>query len=431
MSRIGNCRSCGSSKLEPVLDLGTTPLANSLLSQSQLGQSEPVFSLAVCFCEDCSLLQLYESVPPDDLFRNYAYFSSFSDTMLTHAKSLVGSLVAQACLNHSSLVVEVASNDGYLLQYYKELGVPVLGIEPARNIAEVAQEKGIETICEFFGQELATILADSGRKADVIHANNVLAHVPDLNGVVRGFATVLKDDGLVVVEVPYVRDLLDHTEFDTIYHEHLCYFSLTALVMLFKRNGLIICDVERLQIHGGSLRIYGRKHGRPSARVTEMLAAERAFGLDSLVAYEKFANQVQQLKTDLCSMLAGLKKEGKTIAAYGAAAKGSTLLNYAGIGLETLDFVCDRSTVKQGQYMPGVKLPIVSPSVLTERRPDYVLLLTWNFAKEIIAQQKEYLDLGGKFILPVPAPVILELMSDQNHLLRLVAIESSKPNELH
>jgi len=309
-------------------------------------------------------------------------------------------------LNEQSLVVEVASNDGYLLQFYQQAGIAVLGIEPAQNIAKVAQEKkGIFTISEFFGIELAEQLIAQGRKADIIHAHNVLAHVPDLNGFVEGLHLLLKADGLILVEVPYVKEMIDHVEFDTIYHEHLCYFSLTALDKLFTRHSLLIEQVERIAIHGGTLRLYiGQATSvvKRDQSVLALLAEEAQVGMDRFDFYQTFANRVQQLKLDLLQLLTQLKQEGKHIAAYGAAAKGSTLLNYFEIGQEMLDFVVDRSTYKQGYYMPGVQLPIYSPEKLLEVKPDYVLILTWNFTREIIAQQTAYQEIGGHFIIPIP-----------------------------
>ena len=349
-------------------------------------------------------MQITEAVPPEMMFRDYAYFSSFSDTMVQHAKRIAERLADKESLNNSSLVVEVASNDGYLLQWYQRAGVPVLGIEPARNIAHVAEtEKGIRTISEFFGRELAGQLAASGQQADVIHANNVLAHVPDLNGVVAGFKILLKPNGVMIVEAPYLRDLIEHVEFDTIYHEHLCYFSLTALDLLFRRHGLAIVDVERLPIHGGSLRIFARHEGvcAVGENVRTMLAEEANWVL-SEPHYRKFERQVATLRRTLVSLLQRLKSENQRIAVYGASAKGSTLLNYFGIGAETLDYVVDRSTVKQGRYTPGTQLKIYDPEKLLTDRPDYCLLLTWNFADEILAQQQKYRDQGGKFIIPIP-----------------------------
>lgn len=350
-------------------------------------------------------MQITEAVPPEMMFRDYAYFSSFSDTMVQHAKRIADRLTQNESLNEKSLVVEVASNDGYLLQWYKRAGVPVLGIEPARNIARVAEtEKGIRTISEFFGRDLAGQLVAGGEQADVIHANNVLAHVPDLNGVVAGFKTLLKPGGVVVVEAPYLGELIEHVEFDTIYHEHLCYFSLTALDRLFRQHGLEIVDVERLAIHGGSLRIIARHMGFcPVGQSVCAMLAEESQWVFSEHHYKKFEQRVATLRSDLVSLLQRLKSENQRIAVYGASAKGSTLLNYFGIGGETIEYVVDRSTVKQGRYTPGTQLKIHDPAKLLSDRPDYCLLLTWNFADEILAQQKAYRDQGGKFIIPIPS----------------------------
>lgn len=404
------CRSCGQSGLEVVLSLGRTPLANALLTAEQLGMTEPTYPLELAFCPNCTLFQILEAVPPEMLFRNYLYFSSFSDTVLQHAQKIAERLTQSRRLNGDSLVVEAASNDGYLLQYYHQGGIRVLGVEPAVNVARVAEhERGIPTICEFFGKSLAQKLRDEGKRADVFHAHNVLAHVADLNGFVTGISILLKDDGLALVEVPYVKDMIDRCEFDTIYHEHLCYFSLTALDRLFQRHGLIIADVERLPIHGGSLRLFAAPAAAASRgpAVWALLEQESAWGVDRRDFYEGFAQRVERLKDSLCQLLTDFVEEGNRLAAYGAAAKGSTLLNYCGIGRETLDFVVDRSTYKQGRYMPGVRLPIYLPAKLLEAMPDYVLLLTWNFAQEILEQQAEYRRRGGRFIIPVPNPQVV------------------------
>ena len=402
-----NCRSCGGSSLERVLSLGQTPLANALLTEAQLAEPEARYPLDLAFCPDCSLVQITETVPPEQLFSHYLYFSSFSDTMLRHAEQIARRLIDLRRLGPGSLVIELASNDGYLLQFYRQAGIPVLGIEPAANIAEAARQRGIPTITEFFGQEVAGKLRADGKLADVIHANNVLAHVSDLNGFVAGIATVLKLGGVAVVEVPHVKTMLQKLEFDTIYHEHLCYFSLIALQALFSRHGLKVADVEELPIHGGSLQLFLESDGEPSAAVHRILDEERAMGLDRLDFYEDFGARVEALKTKLRALLSGLKGDGKQLAAYGASAKGSTLLNYCGIGRETLDFVVDRSTVKQGLYTPGTHLPILAPEAVQDRRPDYLLLLVWNLADEIFEQQHGYSRQGGRFIIPVPEPKVV------------------------
>jgi SAM-dependent methyltransferase len=398
------CRSCGEGSLELVLSLGSTPLANSLLTQEQLSLPEETYPLDLAFCPHCSLVQITETVPPEKLFRDYLYFSSFSDTMLRHARAIADRLVGSRGLGGDSLVVEVASNDGYLLQYYRDAGVPVLGIEPAANIARVAEERGIRTISEFFGEELARQLRNAGESADVLHANNVIAHVADLNGFVEGIHLLLKPDGVAVIETPYVKDMIDGCEFDTIYHEHLCYYSITALDILFRRHGLTIYDVEHLDIHGGSVRIFAAHSGtiEPQASVKGMLQDEAASGVIGPQFYLEFRDRVTALRESVTSLLADHKAAGAKIAAYGAAAKGSTLTNYFGLGTDTIAFVVDRSPYKQGRFMPGTHIPIYAPERLLSEQPDYCLLLTWNFAKEILEQQSEYRQKGGRFIIPIP-----------------------------
>jgi SAM-dependent methyltransferase len=390
-----------------VLDLGCMPLANALLAAEQLEQPEPSFPLELVFCPSCTLLQLSETVSRESLFSEYPYFSSFSDTMLGHARCLVDRMAKERSLGRDALAIEVASNDGYLLQYYVLWGVPVLGIEPAANIAKVAEEKGIRTLCRFFNEALAEELAANDERGSVVHAHNVLAHVDDLNGFVRGLRTVLRDDGIAVVEVPYVRDMIAGGEFDTIYHEHLCYFSLAALSRLFSRHRLTVTDVERVPIHGGSLRVLlarddvGVGSHRP-AKVSALLAEERAWEVEQDAPYRAFGERVEALRRDLMKLFHRLKENGQRVAAYGASAKGNMLLNYFGIGRDLVEFVADRSPAKQGRFTPGTHLPIVPPTVLVDSMPDYALLLCWNLVDEIVEQQQEYLARGGHFIVPIP-----------------------------
>ncbi len=404
MSEPFQCRSCGSPDGKLVVDLGIQPLANNLLRPEDLAKPEPRFPLRLFVCPRCWLLQITDLVPPVELFSEYLYFSSFSETMLRHAREAAQRYSNEFALGAESLVVEIASNDGYLLRNFREAKVPCLGIEPAANIAKVAREQGIETLVEFFGANLARKLAVEGRQADLILGNNVFAHAPDVNDFVAGLRALLKPRGRVVLEFPHGLEMLEQTEFDTIYHEHVYYFTLTALRPLFERHGLEIIHVERLPIHGGSLRLFAAHTGAwpVTASVAALAREERDKGVTSQAIYEGFAAQVAGIKRDLLGVVDRLQREGKSLAAYGASAKGSTLLNYCGLDQRRLAFVADRSTYKQGRLTPGMHIPIVAAEELARQRPDCTLLLTWNFAEEILDQQQAYRDAGGKFIIPIP-----------------------------
>lgn len=402
------CRSCGSTSLRIFLSLGDLPASDGLLAPDQLDRTEPRWPLDVAFCQSCALVQILKTVPPEQLFgQDYRYFSSFTDEIVRHAKANVAARLGERGLGADSLVVELASNDGYLLRHYMAAGVPVLGIDPAPGPVAEARKRGVETLQAFFGLELARKLVAEGRRADVIHANNVLAHVAGTNDFVAGIAALLKPTGVAVIEAPYVRELIDHGEFDTIYHEHLCYFSVSALMPLFRRHGLHLNRVERLKIHGGSLRLFVEPVERPEESLLGMLAEERAAGVDRFDYYADFGKRVGHIKQTLGTMLRGLKADGKRLVGYGAAAKGTILLNYVGIGPELLDYVVDRNTHKQGCRIPGVRLPIEAPARILADQPDYVLILPWNFKDEIMGQQAEYGRRGGRFIVPIPEPVIV------------------------
>ncbi len=409
MSAIERCRVTGSTDLQPFLDLGDTPLADALVDPDNRPENEAHFPLELCFCPESKLVQITHDVDPEVLFvDNYLYFSSFSDQVAQHTRAHAEQLVESRGLGPDSLVVELASNDGYLLRHFVELGIPVLGIDPAPGPAAAAREKGVPTLEEFFGVELAERLVAEGKQADVIIANNVMAHIPDPNDFVGGMKTLLADDGVITVENPYVKTLIDHCEFDTIYHEHYFYWSCQSVDVLTRRNSLVLNDVQHFpELHGGTLRWWIGHHEDRSDAVLSYLADEKAAGLDTFEYYADFGRRVDGVRAELKRLLSELRAEGARIVGYGAAAKGATLLNATGIGTDLVEYVVDRNPHKQGLLMSGTRQPIKDPSFLVEDRPDYVLLLAWNFEKEILDQQSDYREQGGRFIRPVPWPEVV------------------------
>jgi 2-polyprenyl-3-methyl-5-hydroxy-6-metoxy-1,4-benzoquinol methylase len=387
-------------------NLGMSPLANSYIKPAQLNQIERFYPLHALVCDGCFLVQLQEFESPEAIFGDYAYFSSFSDSFLQHAKAYVDMAVDRFRLNSKSQVVEIASNDGYLLQYFIEKGVPVLGVEPASNVAEAAMKRGIPSLVKFFGTRTALEMKSEGRQADLLIGNNVLAHVPDLNDFVKGIKIVLKPEGIVTMEFPHLVRLMEDGLFDTIYHEHFSYFSFLTVEQVFATHGLVLFDVEEVPTHGGSLRIYGR-HAEHVAlpvgpRVTELKQRERGLELDRLEPYLTFSGRVAQVKRNLLRFLIDAKDANKAIAAYGAPAKGNTLLNYCGIQRDFIDYTMDRSPHKQGQYLPGSHIPILSPDAARHTKPDYLLILAWNLKDEIMEQMRFIREWGGRFVVPLP-----------------------------
>lgn len=404
--RDPRCRFCEAPLQHTVVDLGMSPLCESYLRADQLDRMEPFYPLHVRVCARCFLVQLEQYVPPEEIFTEYAYFSSYSDSWVRHARAYALMMIERFGLGPSSLVVEVASNDGYLLQHFVERGIPVLGIEPARNVAAVALEKGIPTRTEFFTTALARRLVAEGVRADILVGNNVLAQVPALNDFVQGLKELLAPRGVLTLEFPHLQRLIDGHQFDTIYHEHFSYFSLWTAEQILAAHGLTIFDVEELPTHGGSLRLFVRHaedDSRPvAARVAELRAREEAAGLNQLAYYAAFSERVQRTKRSLLQFLIEAKEAGKTIAGYGAPGKGNTLLNYCGIRTDFLDYTVDRNPYKQGLFLPGTHIPIFPPEKLAETRPDYILILPWNLREEIMDQLAYTRAWGARFVIPIP-----------------------------
>jgi len=407
----GACRFCGGTRRTTFVDLGMSPLCESYVSQEGLNHMEPFFPLHVFVCNRCLLVQLEEYVTPDNIFSEYAYFSSYSDSWVEHARRYVAAITERLQLNSASQVVEIASNDGYLLQHFVARDIPVLGVEPAANVARVAIDKGVSTVVRFFGEETARDLAASHGLADLIVGNNVLAHVPDINDFVRGLPILLKPSGTVTMEFPHLLRLIEENQFDTIYHEHFSYLSLFVVQAIFQAHGLRVYDVDEIPTHGGSLRIYACHDDatgqQPSAAVRGVIEAEERFGLRQPDTYTRFSERVQSTKRKLLSFLIDAKNHGKTIAGYGAPGKGNTLLNYCGIRTDFLDYTVDRNPYKHGKYLPGTHIPIHPPERIRETRPDYVLILPWNLRDEIVQQHAYIREWGGRFVVPIPTVAVL------------------------
>jgi SAM-dependent methyltransferase len=408
---MANCRFCATPLSKTFVDLGMSPLCESFLPAEKLNHMEPFYPLHVWVCESCFLVQLEEYVAPEDIFTEYAYFSSYASSWVEHAEKYVADMVKRLALDKKSFVVELASNDGYLLQSFVRRGIPCLGIEPAANVARVAEEKGVPTLVKFFGRELGQEFADDGRQADLIIGNNVLAQVPDLNSFVDGMRRLLKPSGTATLEFPHLQRLVEGNQFDTIYHEHFSYFSLLAVERIFAAHDLTIFDVEELWTHGGSLRIYARPRedaSRPvDAKVHALRRREEQLGYADLATYRVFERRVHATKRRILELLIEARDAGKRVAAYGAPGKGNTLLNFCGIRSDLVEFTVDRNPYKHGRFLPGTHIPIFPPEKIDQERPDYILILPWNFKDEIVAQLAHVRDWGARFMVPIPEPLIL------------------------
>ncbi|MCG8490849.1 MAG: class I SAM-dependent methyltransferase [Sneathiellales bacterium] len=400
-----SCRFCGSALTETFVDLGKTPLANSYIKAEADIAKEKSYPLHARVCAECFLVQVEDAVPAEDIFSDYAYFSSFSPSWVEHARRYSDALTARLGLNETSMVMEVASNDGYLLRHFVEKKIPVLGIEPAANVAVAAEKVGVTTEVAFFGKETAERLVEGGKKADLIAANNVMAHVPDINDFISGFPILLADEGVLTVEFPHLLNLIEKIQFDTIYHEHYSYLSLLTVEKMLARHGMRVFDVEELPTHGGSLRVFACKEGARHAEgsgLQDIRRKEQAAKLGSLDAYHGFTPFVEKARAQLLEFLKEAKEQGKTVAAYGAAAKGNTLLNYSSVGLDLISFVADKNPEKQDTFLPGSHIPVFAPEKITEEKPDYVLILPWNIAEEISREMAHIRSWGGQFAIAIP-----------------------------
>lgn len=405
------CRFCGSASLHTFVDLGMSPPCESVRRPEEMDFPEVYYPLHVFVCDQCWLVQLREYIPPDEIFTEYAYFSSMSDSWLEHAKKYVEEVVPRFGLSEASQVIEIASNDGYLLKNFVTRGIPALGIEPAANVAKVAETNGIKSLVRFFGSETAQQLVSQGTQADLLLGNNVLAHVPDLNDFVGGLKILLNDEGVITMEFPHLLQLMNNNQFDTIYHEHYSYLSLLTVEQVFQHHGLRIFDVDELRSHGGSLRIYAThtacKCHEPTASLDRVIKDELNAGLNRLGSYQAFRTQIENLKLDIMTFLIDAKRRGKTVAGYGAPGKGITLLNYCGIRCDLIAYTVDRNPYKQGTFMPGTGIRIHSPDYLREQKPDYVFILPWNLKSEIIDQLSDLKDMGCKFVIPIPELTVI------------------------
>jgi len=405
------CRGCKNENLKEIISLGETPLANSFLSEADLEKKEEKFPLGICFCPVCKLVQLNHVVPPEFMFKHYVYVSSTTNTFKIHFSEMAHDICENFSLNDNSLAVDIGSNDGILLKGFQQRGIRFIGVEPAANVAKIAEENGLETINAFFSESVVQEILRMKGAADVVTATNVFAHIDDIDDVMRNVKTLLKKDGVYVIEVQYLVDTIEKMTFDNIYHEHLSYYTLTSLNNFFKKHNMVVFKVQRVDSHGGSLRVFVKKfEGRHEVEdsVSELLEYENKIGINDFSLYEQFATKVYEVKRQFIEYLTHVKKEGKTIAGYGAPAKGNTLLNFCGIGRDVIDFIIEDNPLKVGLYTPGTHIPVVALQALDEKKPDYIVILAWNFAQEILAKTKKYAEQGVKFIIPLPEPVLVE-----------------------